>query len=170
MSEYKAEVAWSRGGAAFTDNKYSRGHRWRFDGGVEVPASSAPAVVPLPLSVAEAVDPEEAFVASLSSCHMLSFLYIAAKRGFVVDSYRDEAVGVLEKDAEGGRSITRVTLRPETRFSGEKRPTPGELEAMHHEAHGMCFIARSVKTDVRCEPIQPGTPSAQVRGRGTLPV
>ncbi len=153
MSEYTAVVVWSRGGAVFTDNKYSRGHRWRFDGGVEVPASSSPAVVPLPLSVAAAVDPEEAFVASLSSCHMLSFLYIAAKRGFVVDDYKDEAVGVLEKDASGGRAMTRVTLRPETRFSGSKRPSADDLDAMHHEAHEMCFLARSVKTDVRCEPV-----------------
>ncbi len=164
MSEYTTTVEWKRGGAAFTDNKYSRGHRWRFDGGVEVPASSSPSVVPLPLSVAEAVDPEEAFVASLSSCHMLSFLYVAAKRGFVVDDYKDEAVGVLEKDASGGRAMTRVTLHPETRFSGDKRPSADELGAMHHEAHEMCFIARSVKTDVRCEPVGlPGTSPALSR-------
>ncbi len=153
MSEYNAVIEWTRDGAAFTDNRYSRGHRWRFDGGIEVLASSSPAVVPLPMSVAEAVDPEEAFVASLSSCHMLSFLYIAAKRGFVVDDYKDEAVGVLGKDASGGRAMTRVTLHPETRFSGNKRPTANDLDAMHHEAHEMCFIARSVKTDVRCEPV-----------------
>jgi organic hydroperoxide reductase OsmC/OhrA len=164
MGQNKATIEWTRGQAKFTDNKYSRGHRWRFDGGIEVPASSSPAVVPLPLSVEEAVDPEEAFVASLSSCHMLSFLYIAAKRGFVVDSYRDEAVGVLEKDASGGSSVTRVTLRPETRLSGDKRPSIDDLEAMHHEAHEQCFIARSVKTDVRCEPIAlPGKPVSAPR-------
>lgn len=153
MSEYQTEIRWSRDGAAFTDNRYSRGHRWLFDGGIEVPASSSPSVVPLPLSVAAAVDPEEAFVVSLSSCHMLSFLYIAARRGFVVDSYRDEAVGVLAPDSSGKRAMTRVTLRPEIGFGADKRPTPEELLAMHHEAHEQCFIASSVKTDVRCEPV-----------------
>lgn len=153
MSEYKAEVVWSRDGALFTDNRYSRGHRWLFDGGIEVPASSSPQVVPIPLSVAEAVDPEEAFVASLSSCHMLWFLSVAAKRGFVVDSYRDQAVGVMAKDSSGKLAMTRVTLRPETEFAGEKRPAPDDVVAMHDEAHEQCFIARSVKTDVRCDPV-----------------
>jgi organic hydroperoxide reductase OsmC/OhrA len=118
---------------------------------VEVPASSSPHVVPLPLSVEAAVDPEEAFVASLSSCHMLVFLSLAAKRGFVVDSYRDEAVGVLAKDSAGKLAMTRVTLRPEIQFSGDKRPTAEELAAMHHDSHDQCFIASSVKTEVRCE-------------------
>lgn len=154
MSEYQAVVEWSRDGAAFTDNRYSRGHRWLFDGGIEVPASSSPSVVPLPLSVAAAVDPEEAFVASLSSCHMLVFLSIAAKRGFVVDSYRDEAVGVLAKDPSGKLAMARVTLRPQVQFGSEKRPTADEFAAMHHESHEQCFIANSVKTDVRCEPIE----------------
>ena len=153
MSEYNTIVLWSRDGAIFTDNRYSRGHRWLFDGGIEVPASSSPHVVPLPLSVAAAVDPEEAFVASLSSCHMLSFLYVAAKRGFLVESYRDEAVGVLAKDSSGKMAMTRVTLRPEVDFGGDKRPTADEVVAMHHEAHEQCFIASSVKTDVRCEPV-----------------
>jgi len=153
LGEYKAVIEWSRNGDAFTDNRYSRGHRWRFDGGVEVPASSSPHVVPLPMSVAEAVDPEEALVAALSSCHMLSFLYIAAKRRFVVDSYRDEAVGVMEKDTSGKLAITRVTLRPDARFGGDKRPTADVVTAMHHEAHEQCFIARSVKSEVRCEPV-----------------
>jgi organic hydroperoxide reductase OsmC/OhrA len=149
MSEYNTVVEWNRDGAVFTDNRYSRGHRWLFDGGVEVPASSSPSVVPIPLSVPAAVDPEEAFVASLSSCHMLVFLSIAAKRGFVVDSYRDEAVGLLAKDSSGKLAMTRVTLRPQIEFSGDKRPTADELAAMHHESHEGCFIASSVKTDVR---------------------
>jgi len=153
MAKFKSVVEWSRDGAAFTDNRYSRGHRWLFDGGIEVPASSSPHSVPLPLSVAAAVDPEEAFVASLSSCHMLWFLSIAAKRGLVVDSYRDEAVGVLGKDASGKLAMTRVTLRPDVRFSGDPRPTADEVAAMHHEAHEVCFIASSVKSDVRCEPV-----------------
>jgi organic hydroperoxide reductase OsmC/OhrA len=153
MSEYATVVIWSRDGAVFTDNRYSRSHRWLFDGGVEVPASSSPKVVPLPLSVAAAVDPEEAFVVSLSSCHMLWFLSIAAKRGFLVDSYRDEAVGVMAKDSSGNLAMTRVTLRPEVHFGGDRRPTADEVVGMHHESHEQCFIARSVKTDVRCEPV-----------------
>jgi organic hydroperoxide reductase OsmC/OhrA len=153
MSEYQATVVWSRDGAAFSDKRYSRGHRWLFDGGVEVPASASPKVVPLPLSVAAAVDPEEAFVASLSSCHMLWFLFIAAQRGFVVDSYRDEAVGLLAKDSAGQLAMTTVTLRPEVHFAGAQRPTADELVAMHHQSHEQCFIARSVKTEVRCEPV-----------------
>ena len=153
MSEYTTVVEWSRDRAVFTDKRYSRGHRWLFDGGIEVPASSSPSVVPLPLSVAEAVDPEEAFVASLSSCHMLVFLSIAAKQGFVVDSYRDEAIGLLAKDSSGKLAMTRVTLHPDVRFTGDKRPTADELTEMHHESHEQCFIASSVKTDVRCEPL-----------------
>ena len=153
MSEYAAVVVWSREGAVFSDNRYSRGHRWLFDGGVEVPASASPKVVPLPLSVAAAVDPEEAFVASLASCHMLWFLALAAQRGFVVDSYRDEAIGMLAKDSSGKLAMTRVTLRPEVRFAPARGPTAGEAAALHHESHEQCFIARSVKTEVRCEPV-----------------
>lgn len=152
MSEYRTVVVWSRDGAVFTDSRYSRGHRWVFDGGVEVPASSSPHVVPLPLSVAAAVDPEEAFVASLSSCHMLMFLAIAARRGFVVDSYRDDALGLLERNPSGKLAMTTVTLRPEVQFTGDKRPSTDELLGMHHQSHEECFIASSVTTDVRCEP------------------
>ncbi len=152
MSEYSTVVAWSRDGAVFTDNRYSRRHSWLFDGGVEVPASSSPKVIPLPMSVEAAVDPEEAFVASLSSCHMLWFLSIAAKRGFVVDHYRDEAIGVMAKDSSGKLAMTRVTLHPDVRFGADQRPTADILIAMHHEAHEQCYIARSVKAEVRCEP------------------
>jgi len=126
-----------------------------FDGGIEVPASSSPHVVPVPLSAANAVDPEEAFVAALSSCHMLWFLSIAAKRGFVVDSYRDEAVGVMGKDADGRRAITTVTLRPAVEYAG-KAPSREEAAAMHAESHDLCFIANSVKTEVGCEPRETG--------------
>jgi organic hydroperoxide reductase OsmC/OhrA len=153
MAEHRAVILWRRGGAAFTDNRYSRGHVWRFDGGVEVPASSSPHVVPPPMSVAAAVDPEEAFVAALSSCHMLWFLFLAAERGFVVESYRDEAVGTLARDAAGKLAMTRVTLRPTVLFAGGHPPGRDDFEAMHHEAHERCFIASSVKTDVRCEPV-----------------
>ncbi len=153
MSEYKATVHWSRQEAVFTDNRYSRGHTWQFDGGVEVPASSSPHVVPLPLSVAAAVDPEEAFVASLSSCHLLWFLSLAVGQKWVVESYRDEAVGTLAKNAEGKLAMTRVTLRPEVVFGGERQPSAAELVVLHHRAHEACFIANSVKTEVRCEPV-----------------
>lgn len=153
MSEYFAIIHWERNGEAFTDNRYSRSHTWTFDGGIEVPASSSPHVVPLPYSNPSAVDPEEAFVASLSSCHMLWFLSIAAKRGFRVDSYTDDAAGVMKKDESGRLAITRVTLRPRVTFSGDKLPTQAEIQAMHHEAHEQCFIANSVTTDVRCEPV-----------------
>ena len=152
MAEYKSVIIWSREGAVFTDNRYSRGHRWWFDGGVEVPASASPHVVPAPFSVAAAVDPEEAFVASLSSCHMLWFLSIAAGRGFVVESYRDEAIGIMGKDAAGALAMLRVTLRPEIVFGAGRRPTADEMAAMHDESHEKCYIANSVKTELRCEP------------------
>ena len=154
MSRYQAVIEWSRAGARFTDNRYSRGHRWLFDGGVEVPASASPQVVPLPMSVAGAVDPEEAFVASLSSCHMLFFLSLAAKQAFVVDDYRDEAVGQMAHDAGGKLAMTRVTLHPVVRYGGEKRPSIAEEDALHHAAHEECFIARSVRTVVTCEPVR----------------
>jgi len=153
MAEYKVIVAWDRDGADFLGNRYSRGHRWIFDSAVEVAASSSPLVVPLPLSVAEAVDPEEAFVASLSSCHMLWFLSLAAKRKLVVESYRDEAVGWMGKNESSKLAMTRVVLHPDVRFGGENPPTAEEIRALHDEAHEQCFIARSVKSDVRCEPV-----------------
>jgi organic hydroperoxide reductase OsmC/OhrA len=153
LSEHECVIEWNRDGAAFTDNRYSRAHRWRFDGGIEVPASASPHVVPLPLSVSAAVDPEEAFVASLSSCHMLWLLSIAANRGFLIESYRDRARGVLGKDDSGRLWMKRVTLHPEIEFGGERRPTSQELLEMHDEAHERCFIANSVKTVVACEPI-----------------
>lgn len=152
MSEHKATIVWERGDAVFTDNRYSRGHRWKFDG-LEVPASSSPKVVPLPLSVTEAIDPEEAFTASLSSCHMLWFLSLAAKRQFVIDSYWDEAVATIGRNESGHIAVTRVTLHPDVRFSGDKLPTTEDILALHHEAHDKCFIAQSVKTDVRVEPV-----------------
>jgi len=159
LAEHKATIDWAREGATFTDNRYSRAHRWRFDGGVEVPGSASPHVVPLPHSVEAAVDPEEAFIASLSSCHMLWFLSIAAERGFVVDRYVDEAAGRLGRDAAGRMAMTRVILHPAVQFSGGKLPTDDEIAGMHDEAHDKCFIANSVKTEVRCEP-RPWVPSS----------
>jgi organic hydroperoxide reductase OsmC/OhrA len=152
MSEHVAEVVWERGDAPFLDQRYSRRHELRFDGGALWAGSSSPQVVPVPMSDPSAVDPEEAFVASISSCHMLWFLSIAAKHGFVVDHYRDRAVGLMGKDAHGRLAITRVTLRPDVRFAGTQEPDEVEVAAMHHEAHESCFIANSVKTEVRCEP------------------
>ena len=153
MSEYVAEVVWQRDDQPFLDNRYRRRHLLRFDGGVEVPGSSSPHVVPLPYSDAAAVDPEEAFVASLSSCHMLWFLSLAAKRGFRVDVYVDRAVGVMARNEAGRMAMTVVTLRPSVQFSGARLPTRAEVDALHHTAHDECFIANSVRTEVRCEPV-----------------
>lgn len=151
--EYIAEVLWQRGqGENFIDNRYSRRHVLRFDGGVEVAGSSSPSVVPLPWSDAAAVDPEEAFVAALSACHMLWLLSLAAKEGFAVASYRDRAVGVMTKNDAGKLWISQVTLRPEVAFDGERRPTSAQIDALQQRAHEECFIANSVRTHVRCEP------------------
>jgi organic hydroperoxide reductase OsmC/OhrA len=152
MAEYKTVVAWDRDGAAFTDNRYSRIHRWIFAGGVEVPGTASPDLVPPPLSSTAAVAPEEALIVSLSSSHMLWFLSLAARRGFVVESYRDEALGVLGENQLGQMAVTRVTLHPEVRFGGGKLPTREDVVALHDDAHDLCFIAHSVKTEVICEP------------------
>ncbi|WP_091135570.1 OsmC family protein [Microvirga guangxiensis] len=147
--EYTATVVWTRGeGEAFSDNKYKRGHRWSFDGGIEVQASPSPLVVPLPYSREDAVDPEEAFVASISSCHMLTFLHIAAKRRLVIDRYEDKALGVMTKNENGKFYVSKVTLNPEIAFSGDQIPTPEQIADMHHLAHKECFIANSVVTEI----------------------
>ena len=154
MHEYTARIEWERDTAeAFTDNRYHRRHRLLFDGGAEVAGSSSPASVPLPLSDASAVDPEEMFVASLSSCHMLWFLALAAKAGFRVDHYNDPAVGIMQRNAAGKVAMTLVTLRPQVAFGGARLPTGDELHALHHRAHEECFIANSVSAEVRCEPV-----------------
>jgi organic hydroperoxide reductase OsmC/OhrA len=147
---YDATIEWTRGDQAFVDNKYSRAHVWRFDGGAVVPGSSAPASVPLPWSDASAVDPEEAMVASLSSCHMLWFLAFAAKAGWVVDRYFDEASGELDRNPEGRRYLARVTLRPVTSFTGPA-PTQEQLDALHHAAHDHCEMAHSVRATIAIE-------------------
>lgn len=153
MSHYTASLLWEREGGDFTRQRYSRRHLLCFDGGAQVLASSSPQVVPLPWSDPAGVDPEEAFVASLASCHMLWFLSLAAQAGFVVDRYTDAAQGVMSRNAAGRLAMTEVTLRPHAVFSGEGRPTREELAALHHRAHEECFIANSVTTDVRCEPV-----------------
>ena len=145
-----ATVEWTRGDQPFVDNKYARAHVWRFDGGAEVPGSSAPSNVPLPYSDAAAVDPEEAMVASLSSCHMLWFLAFAAGAGLVVDRYIDDASGVLGRDEAGRRYMSVVTLRPVTTFSG-RAPDQAELDALHHSAHEHCEMAHSVRAEIVVE-------------------
>jgi organic hydroperoxide reductase OsmC/OhrA len=153
MAKHSAEILWLRDEQDFLNNRYSRAHSWRFDGGLEVAASSSPHVVPLPWSDASAVDPEEAFVASLSSCHMLWFLSLAAKQGFQVDRYADKASGVMARNDEGRMAMTEVVLRPQVSFRGARLPDNEQLHALHHLAHEECFIANSVKTQVRCEPV-----------------
>jgi organic hydroperoxide reductase OsmC/OhrA len=152
---YTAHILWNRGEQPFVDNRFSRRHIISFDGGVVLPGSSSPHVTRVPFSDPSAVDPEETFVSSLSSCHMLWFLYIAASRKFRVDRYSDQADGAMEKNERGKLMMSVVTLRPDVSFSGEKLPTHAEVIAMHHEAHGECFIANSVLTEVRCEPVLP---------------
>jgi len=152
MSIHTATIRWQCDDSNFADNNYSRGHVWEFDGGAIVAASAAPDVVPAPMSVAENVDPEEAFVASLSSCHMLFFLSITGKRGYNIDEYVDPAIGEMAKDQQGRMSMTKVTLRPRIAWSGEKLPSKEQQEKMHHQSHELCFIANSVKTDVVIEP------------------
>jgi len=146
--QYRATLKWTRGGATFADQRYSRGHTWTFDGGITVPASSSPLSVKLPYSVAEAVDPEEAFVAAVASCHLLTFLYVAAKQGYVVDDYADDAVGEMAKNERGKLWVSKVILSAAITFAGAKRPSPEQLDELHHLAHEECFIANSVKSEV----------------------
>lgn len=151
MSNHTAVVSWERNDAKFVDNKYSRVHKWSFDGGSVIPASSSPHVVRIPFSDPTCVDPEEAFVASLSSCHMLWFLGFAARDGYVVESYTDEVVGIMEKNLDGKEAITVVNLRPMVVLAGGKEATDEILKNLHHEAHENCFLATSVKTDIRID-------------------
>ena len=153
MTEYRAAITWQRDDAKFTDNRYRRLHTWTFDEGLEVPASASPHSVPHPYSEARAVDPEEALVAAVSSCHMLWFLSIAAKRGFVVERYADNPVGTLGANAKGKEAITVITLRPVITFGGEARPGDDDVESIHHEAHDVCCLANSVTAEVRLEPV-----------------
>ncbi len=148
MKEFEARVAWQRAGQAFLDGRYSRAHDWEFDGGLRLRASSSPLSVPLPMSDAAAVDPEEALVAAASSCHMLFFLSLAASQGFTVDSYEDRAVGVLGADEDGRVAMSRIELRPAIVFAGERQPSSTQLDALHHAAHERCYIANSLKTAV----------------------
>lgn len=151
MHKHQALILWERKDQKFIDNKYSRAHLWELDG-VTVPASSSPSVLPVPLSSLEAIDPEEALVAAASSCHMLFFLAIAAKRGFVVDRYSDQAYGEMGKNAEGKTLMAKITLRPKIEFSDNKQPSAAEIDEVHHMAHEQCFIGNSLKSEVVIEP------------------
>ena len=150
MHQFFATVAWQRDGQDFAGQRYSRGHEWQFDGGLTVAASSSPLSVPLPMSVPANIDPEEALVAATSSCHMLFFLSLAAQRGYVIDDYRDAAVGDLGKNAAGRLAMTRIVLRPRIAFAGTP-PSPEALAALHHDAHERCYIANSLTADVVVE-------------------
>jgi organic hydroperoxide reductase OsmC/OhrA len=146
---YNVKITWKKKpDEAFIDNRYSRAHTWVFDGGIEMAASSSPHVVPLPMSDETAVDPEEAFIAAISSCHMLWFLSIAAGKKYLVERYEDDAEGVLGKNEEGKLAMTKVTLKPQVNFGGENIPSSEQIDELHVLAHEKCFIASSVKTQI----------------------
>jgi organic hydroperoxide reductase OsmC/OhrA len=151
MSEHKATIRWAHTQGDFLKGQYSREHTWAFDGGVTVPASPAPTSVRPPFSNPANVDPEEAYVAAISSCHMLSFLWVAYRAGFEVARYDDDAVGVLRKNERGAEWVAVATLRPRIAWKGAA-PAPDVLDRLHHDAHEVCYIANSVKTEIRVEP------------------
>lgn len=152
MTSYTAELLWERGEADFPGKRYSRQHLVSFDGGARTAWSASPQHVPAPWSDATAIDPEEAFVAALSSCHMLWFLSLAAAKGYCVDRYADSPVGLMERNASGRLAMTVVTLRPDVKFSGELQPSAEEIANLHERAHEECYLANSVRTEVRVEP------------------
>jgi len=151
MSEHKATITWTFQGGEFLKGRYSREHTWTFDGGVTVPASPSPSAVPKPYANESCVDPEEAYVASIASCHMLTFLFLASRQGFEIASYEDEAVGSMKKNERNVFWVSDVVLRPRIVYSGARVPTPEEEERLHHQSHEQCFIANSVKTEIRVE-------------------
>lgn len=149
MSEHKATIRWvHKDGEDFLKGRYSREHVWTFDGGLTVPASPSPSAVPKPYSNEANIDPEEAFVASIASCHMLTYLFVAMKAGFQVASYEDEAVGTMTKNERGIFWVSSVVLHPRIVYGGEKLPSPEEESRLHHAAHDHCFISNSVKSEV----------------------
>lgn len=152
MENFSATVHWERGDQEFIDKKYRRAHEWKFDGGAVVKASSSPHVLPPPMSDPSGVDPEEALVAAISSCHMLWFLAMAARHKWLVDSYDDQPTGKMDKNREGKTAVSVVILRPKVVFGGENQPTSHEIDAMHQQAHELCFIANSVRSEIRIEP------------------
>jgi len=154
MSTHHATVEWTLGDGDFPKGRYSRLHTVAFEGGVTVPGSASPAIVPLPWSSADAVDPEAMFTAALSACHMLTFLDVARRAGFTIAAYRDHAEGTLTRVARGKMAVTKVVLRPDIAWSGDKRPTPDERAKLHHDAHDLCFIANSVTTEIGVEEVE----------------
>lgn len=153
MSQHKATIIWERGNQSFTDSQYSREHKWKLDGNVEIIASSSPVNVPVPFSNPTAIDPEEAFVASISSCHMLWFLAISSKKKFIIDHYLDDAFGEMKKNENNCYYISTVVLQPNIKFSGKNIPSKEEQLSIHEKAHAQCFIANSVKSTIECKPI-----------------
>ena len=155
MGEHRATIEWttSAAGPDFLKGKYTREHAWIFDGGVRVPASASPAVVPAPWSNPANVDPEEAYVAAIASCHMLTFLHLASKAGFAIEGYRDDAIGVMTRNERGVPWVAKVTLAPQVRW-GERRPSIEEEDRLHHAAHDGCFISQSVKTEIAVTPVR----------------
>lgn len=154
MHNYQATIQWHRNQQKFTDLKYSRSHSWHFDGGLSIAASSSAHIVPLPYSVAENIDPEEAYIAALSSCHMLFFLSIAAKQGYVIDYYSDSATGLLQQTEEKTMAITQVILAPKVVVAESQIMPVQKQMPIHEQAHKQCFIANSVKTTITINPIQ----------------
>lgn len=149
MSTYAAKITWqSDSKETFTKNRYTRGHSWEFDGGITVPASSSPHAVRVPYSVEAAVDPEEALVAAASSCHMLTFLWLAATAGFNIESYEDNAVGEMTAMEDGRQWISTITLDPQIGWTGDKLPTAEEIAHLHHDAHEQCYIANSIRSEI----------------------
>ena len=167
MSEHRATIEWEGSGEEFLQGRYSREHRWSFDGGVTLRASAAPSSVPLPWSSPDAVDPEEAYVASISSCHMLTFLFVAYCHGFQVERYRDEAVGVMTPNERGQLWVSEVTLHPRIEYGGEKRPSPEEEENLHHLAHEECYVANSIRTRVQVRAPAPAVAPLHAAARPT---
>jgi organic hydroperoxide reductase OsmC/OhrA len=160
MSTYTAKIVWKGGSSeAFAHNQYSRAHQWSFDGGTTVPASSSVHSVKLPYSVEKAVDPEEALVAAASSCHMLSFLWVVSNKGFVVESYEDNAVGEMAKNENGSKWISKITLDPQIVWR-DRKPTPEEMAEMHHTAHEQCYLANSIKSQVIVKSVAEATHSS----------
>jgi organic hydroperoxide reductase OsmC/OhrA len=152
ISEYRATIVWQRAGETFTDNKYSRLHEWRFDDGTVVAATASPHIVPPPHSDGRRVDPEEAFVAALSSCHMLFFLSFAARQGLLIDRYTDQAMGILADRGDGKLAMTEVTLQPAVTLANSAAGSDEMINSLHHAAHEHCFIASSVNTRISIQP------------------
>ena len=148
MSAHSAIISWKRSSPDFLKGNYSREHIWRFDGGLTVPASPSPSIVPAPYSNEANIDPEEAFIAAVASCHMLFFLMFASQHGFQVDSYEDEAVGTMSKNEKGVLWISDIELNPRILYSGDVLPKPEDEGNLHHLSHEQCFIANSIKTNI----------------------